>query len=63
MEGKKLFADLLSLLAMSYAKEDVRECLTFKLQGDADIAQWGHEYIRCATLVSKFGSYTLGSLL
>jgi|EP00670_Eutreptiella_braarudii_P001357 26S proteasome regulatory subunit N1 len=46
MEGKKLFADLLSLLAMSYAKEDVRECLTFKLQGDADIAQWGHEYIR-----------------
>eukprot|EP00667_Euglena_gracilis_P002435 EG_transcript_2436 len=44
--NKKLFADILSLLAMSYSKEGERDCLAFKLEGDDDISQWGHEYIR-----------------
>eukprot|EP00906_Rhabdomonas_costata_P001558 RCo002569 len=43
-----LFADLLSLLAMSCATgQDQTECLDFKLKGDLSIVdQWGHEYIR-----------------
>lgn len=45
-EGKKIYADILSLLAMSYSKEGERDCLHFKLQGEDDIALWGHEYIR-----------------
>jgi len=45
-DGKRLFADILSLLAMSYSKDGERECLTFKLQGGADVTLWGHEYIR-----------------
>lgn len=51
--NKKLFADILSLLAMSYSKEGERDCLAFKLEGDDDISQWGHEYIRYLPLFSS----------
>lgn len=47
-EMKRLFADVLSVLAMTMAVPGSRECLQFKLLGTpTDPSQWGHEYVRC----------------
>jgi 26S proteasome regulatory subunit N1 len=44
---KTMMADVMSVLAMTMAKQGSRECLKFKLQGtQVDIASWGHEYVR-----------------
>lgn len=45
-----LFADVISVLGMVFGPESARDCLHFKLQGDAsDIAPWGAEYVRHLT--------------
>ncbi|KAF7722257.1 proteasome regulatory particle base subunit [Apophysomyces ossiformis] len=46
--NKKLFADILSVLSMSYAEEGQRECLRYRLIGSTEekIGSWGHEYVR-----------------
>jgi 26S proteasome regulatory subunit N1 len=45
---KKLFADILSVLSMSYAEEGQREALRYRFIGstEEDIGSWGHEYVR-----------------
>lgn len=49
--NKKLFADVLSVLAMTFSEDGVRNTLRFRLEGSAEpIGQWGHEYLRCASL-------------
>ncbi|KAA8491649.1 26S proteasome regulatory subunit RPN1 [Porphyridium purpureum] len=46
-QNKVFLSDILSVLAMSMAKEGSRESLRFKLQGSGDPPQsWGHEYVR-----------------
>ena len=44
---KESMADVMSVLAMTMAKEGSRECLKFKLSGtQVNISSWGHEYVR-----------------
>lgn len=45
---KKLFADILSVLSMTYAEEGQCEALRYRLLGstEEDIGSWGHEYVR-----------------
>ena len=44
---KKLLADVMSVLAMTMAPANSRECLKFKLQGtNVNVSSWGHEYVR-----------------
>ncbi|CAO0800146.1 unnamed protein product [Mucor circinelloides] len=45
---KKLLADILSVLSMSYAEEGQREALRYRFVGstEEDIGSWGHEYVR-----------------
>ncbi|CEG72168.1 Putative 26S proteasome regulatory subunit N1 [Rhizopus microsporus] len=45
---KRLFADILSVLSMSYGEEGQRETLRYRFIGstDEDIGSWGHEYVR-----------------
>ena len=44
---KESMADVMSVLAMTMAKEGSRECLKFKLCGtQVNISSWGHEYVR-----------------
>ncbi|KAI8986996.1 armadillo-type protein [Pilobolus umbonatus] len=45
---KQLFADILSVLSMSYAEEGQRETLRYRFLGSKgeDIGSWGHEYVR-----------------
>ncbi|KAI7908219.1 armadillo-type protein [Cokeromyces recurvatus] len=45
---KKLFADILSVLSMSYGEEGQRETLKYRFIGstEEDIGSWGHEYVR-----------------
>lgn len=45
---KGLFADILSVLAMTYADSGKRETLMYRLKGgsDEDPGLWGHEYVR-----------------
>ncbi|RKO97191.1 26S proteasome regulatory complex, non-ATPase subcomplex, Rpn1 subunit, partial [Caulochytrium protostelioides] len=44
---KKPFADILSVLAMSYAGDDKRESLNYRLRGAGESpGLWGHEYVR-----------------
>jgi 26S proteasome regulatory subunit N1 len=47
-DDKKLFADILSVLSMSYAEEGQRETLKYRFIGstEEDIGSWGHEYVR-----------------
>ena len=46
-ETKRFFADILSLLGMSYADENKRDTLKYCLLGSAEPAgSWGHEYVR-----------------
>ncbi|ORY98108.1 armadillo-type protein [Syncephalastrum racemosum] len=44
----QLFADILSVLSMTYAEEGQRESLRYRFLGstEEDIGSWGHEYIR-----------------
>ena len=44
---KESMADVMSVLAMTMAKQGSRECLKFKLSGtQVNISSWGHEYVR-----------------
>ncbi|KAI9314316.1 armadillo-type protein [Dichotomocladium elegans] len=45
---KRLFADILSVLSMTYAEEGQRETLRYRFIGstEEDIGSWGHEYVR-----------------
>ncbi|KAL0083669.1 armadillo-type protein [Phycomyces blakesleeanus] len=45
---KKLFADILSVLSMTYAEEGERAALHYRMIGstEEDIGSWGHEYVR-----------------
>ncbi|KAG1614959.1 hypothetical protein G6F46_006561 [Rhizopus delemar] len=45
---KQLFADILSVLAMSNGQEGERETLKYRFVGSVneDIGSWGHEYVR-----------------
>eukprot|EP00823_Brevimastigomonas_motovehiculus_P002027 TRINITY_DN1318_c0_g1_i1.p1 TRINITY_DN1318_c0_g1~~TRINITY_DN1318_c0_g1_i1.p1 ORF type:complete len:926 (+),score=227.84 TRINITY_DN1318_c0_g1_i1:113-2890(+) len=46
-DNKEFLADILSVLAMTMAKEGTRESLKFKLQGSKEeIGAWGHQYVR-----------------
>lgn len=47
--GKGLFADILSVLAMTYSDTGKRETLMYRMKGgsDEDPGTWGHEYVRC----------------
>ncbi|KAI8912639.1 armadillo-type protein [Gorgonomyces haynaldii] len=46
-DTKKFLSDILSVLAMSYAPENSRDCLKFRLAGSReDAGLWGHEYVR-----------------
>ena len=49
---KGLFADILSVLAMTYSDSGKRETLKYRLTGgsDEDPGVWGHEYVRCVPL-------------
>ena len=47
LADKRLFSDILSVLAMTMGAEGKRESLYYKLQGNStDIGDWGHEYVR-----------------
>uniref|UniRef100_A0A061RYU3 26S proteasome non-ATPase regulatory subunit 2 homolog n=1 Tax=Tetraselmis sp. GSL018 TaxID=582737 RepID=A0A061RYU3_9CHLO len=49
-ENQPRFADILSVLAMTSAKEGSRQCLYFRLKGSSEpIGAWGHEYVRHLT--------------
>lgn len=45
---KSLFADILSVLAMTYSDTGKRETLSYRLKGGSneDPGTWGHEYVR-----------------
>ncbi|PSN61915.1 26S proteasome regulatory complex, non-ATPase subcomplex, Rpn1 subunit [Corynespora cassiicola Philippines] len=46
-ENKKSFADMLSVLGMTYSDEDRLDCLNYRLQApSSDLGSWGHEYMR-----------------
>jgi 26S proteasome regulatory subunit N1 len=50
--NQKLFANLLSVLAMTMGKEEDREMLKYRLVGtDDDLENWGHEYVRFVTII------------
>ena len=46
--NKSLFADILSVLAMTYSDSGKRETLSYRLKGrsEEDPGCWGHEYVR-----------------
>ncbi|GAA5863067.1 hypothetical protein JCM3774_001410 [Rhodotorula dairenensis] len=48
VSDKSLFADILSVLAMTYADSGKRETLRYRLKGgsEEDPGLWGHEYVR-----------------
>eukprot|EP00818_Percolomonas_sp_WS_P003022 CAMPEP_0117448368 /NCGR_PEP_ID=MMETSP0759-20121206/7362_1 /TAXON_ID=63605 /ORGANISM="Percolomonas cosmopolitus, Strain WS" /LENGTH=881 /DNA_ID=CAMNT_0005240747 /DNA_START=72 /DNA_END=2717 /DNA_ORIENTATION=+ len=43
---KKQFADIMSILAVTFAEDNTRESLKYKLQGSDQLEKWGFEYIR-----------------
>ncbi|KAL5428611.1 proteasome regulatory particle base subunit [Paraphaeosphaeria minitans] len=46
-DNKKSFADMLSVLGMTYSDEDRLDCLKYRLQApSSDLGSWGHEYMR-----------------
>ncbi|OAJ39350.1 U6 snRNA-associated Sm-like protein LSm5, variant 1 [Batrachochytrium dendrobatidis JEL423] len=46
-EVRKFLADILSVMAMSYAEEGKRDSLRFRMAGSSEPAgSWGHEYVR-----------------
>ncbi|KDE04534.1 26S proteasome regulatory subunit N1 [Microbotryum lychnidis-dioicae p1A1 Lamole] len=48
VSDKSLFADILSVLAMTYSDSGKRETLSYRLKGgsEEDSGLWGHEYVR-----------------
>ncbi|KWU44572.1 26S proteasome regulatory complex, non-ATPase subcomplex, Rpn1 subunit [Rhodotorula sp. JG-1b] len=58
---KGLFADILSVLAMTYADSGKRETLMYRLKGGSneDPGLWGHEYVRhlAAELGEEYTQY------
>jgi 26S proteasome regulatory subunit N1 len=56
---QKVLADILSVLAMTYARTEraTRDSLNFKLKGNTlELEAWGHEYVRFAALAPVFVS-------
>lgn len=51
---KSLFADILSVLAMTYSDTGKRETLSYRLKGGSqeDPGTWGHEYVRLVLFLS-----------
>lgn len=49
VQDKALFADILSVLAMTYSDSGKRDTLGYRLKGgsEEDPGCWGHEYVRC----------------
>ncbi|KAK3202638.1 hypothetical protein GRF29_154g204339 [Pseudopithomyces chartarum] len=46
-DNKKSFADMLSVLGMTYSDEDRLDCLKYRLQApSSNLGSWGHEYMR-----------------
>lgn len=46
-EDKQSFADMLSVLGMTYSDEERLDCLKYRLQAPStDLGSWGHEYMR-----------------
>jgi 26S proteasome regulatory subunit N1 len=45
-EEKRLLADVLSVLSMTYGEEDKRLTLKYYVVGTKDATSWGHEYVR-----------------
>ncbi|KAJ4301609.1 proteasome regulatory particle base subunit [Kalmusia sp. IMI 367209] len=46
-DNKNSFADMLSVLGMTYSDEDRLDCLKYRLQApSSDLGSWGHEYMR-----------------
>ncbi|OCL08601.1 26S proteasome non-ATPase-like protein regulatory subunit 2 [Glonium stellatum] len=46
-DDKTSFADMLSVLGMTYSDEDRLDCLKYRLQAPStDLGSWGHEYMR-----------------
>lgn len=47
-ENKKFFANVLSVLAMTYYEPGKRDSLKYRLQGKQDdpVGDWGHEYVK-----------------
>lgn len=46
-ENKTSLADVLSVLGMTFSDEERRDSLKYRLRApSADLASWGHEYIR-----------------
>ena len=44
--NRRLFADVLAVLATTAGAEGQRECLRLKLQGNADeVGEWGHQFV------------------
>lgn len=53
-ENRRVFADVLSVLALTMGKTDARETLRYKLVGNTeDLETWGHGYVR--TLAGEIG--------
>ncbi|KAJ3225375.1 proteasome regulatory particle base subunit [Clydaea vesicula] len=49
--NKLLLADILSVLSMTYAAADKRDCLRYRLEGSSEsVGSWGHEYVRHLSL-------------
>ncbi len=46
-DNKKMFADILSVLGMTFGTKDKLETLKYRLVGSQEpLASWGHEYVR-----------------
>ncbi|OCK92982.1 26S proteasome non-ATPase-like protein regulatory subunit 2 [Cenococcum geophilum 1.58] len=46
-DDKTSFADILSVLGMTYSDEERLDCLKYRLQAPStDLGSWGHEYMR-----------------
>ncbi|KAH6614196.1 26S proteasome non-ATPase-like protein regulatory subunit 2 [Boeremia exigua] len=46
-EDKQSFADMLSVLGMTYSDEERLDCLKYRLHApSSDLGSWGHEYMR-----------------
>jgi len=46
-DNKQSFADIMSVLGMTYSDEDRLDCLKYRLQAPStDLGSWGHEYMR-----------------
>jgi 26S proteasome regulatory subunit N1 len=60
-ETRKFLADILSVLAMSYADEGARNSVKYRLLGTQEEAGlWGHEYVRhlSSELIGEFNHLT-----